>query len=29
MYDELIMQYQEEIEKLKEWRPAASETETA
>ena len=29
MYDDLIMQYQEEIEKLKEWRPAASETETA
>ena len=29
MYDELIMKYQEEIEKLKEWRPAASETETA
>lgn len=29
MYDELIMRYQEEIEKLKEWRPAASETETA
>lgn len=29
MYDELIMQYQEEIEKLKEWRPASSETETA
>ena len=29
MYDELIMQYQEEIEKLREWRPAASETETA
>ena len=29
MYDELIMKYQEEIDKLKEWRPAASETETA
>ena len=29
MYDELIMQYQAEIEKLKVWRPAASETETA
>ena len=29
MYDDLIMQYQEEIEKLKEWRPASSETETA
>lgn len=29
MYDELIMKYQEEIERLKEWRPAASETETA
>ena len=29
MYDELIMKYQEEIEKLKEWRPASSETETA
>ena len=29
MYDELIMKYKEEIEKLKEWRPAASETETA
>ena len=29
MYDELIIKYQEEIEKLKEWRPAASETETA
>ena len=29
MYDDLIMQYQEEIEKLKERRPAASETETA
>ena len=29
MYDELIMRYQEEIEKLKEWRPATSETETA
>ena len=29
MYDELIMKYQEEIEKLKERRPTASETETA
>jgi hypothetical protein len=29
MYDDLIMKYQEEIERLKEWRPAASETETA
>lgn len=28
MYDELIMAYQEELEKLKEWRPE-SETETA
>lgn len=29
MYDDIIMAYQEELEKLKEWRPAASETETA
>ena len=29
MYDDLIMRYQEEIEKLKERRPAASETQTA
>jgi hypothetical protein len=29
MYDDLIAKYKEEIEKLKEWRPAASETETA
>ena len=29
MYDDMIMAYQEELEKLKEWRPAASETETA
>lgn len=28
-YDERMMAVQEEIEKLKEWRPAASETETA
>lgn len=28
-YDERIMAVEEEIEKLKEWRPAASETETA
>lgn len=28
-YDERIMAVQEEIEKLREWRPAASETETA
>lgn len=29
MYDDMIMAYKEELEKLKEWRPAASETETA
>lgn len=29
LYDERIMAVEEEIEKLKEWRPAASETETA
>ena len=29
MYDDIIMAYQEELEKLKEWRPAASETDTA
>ena len=28
-YDERMMAVEEEIEKLKEWRPAASETETA
>ena len=28
-YDERIMAVEEELEKLKEWRPAASETETA
>jgi hypothetical protein len=29
MYDDMIMAYKEELEKRKEWRPAASETETA
>lgn len=29
LYDERIMAVQAELEKLKEWRPAASETETA
>ena len=29
MYDEMIMKYQEELDRLKERRPASSETETA